>query len=90
MSIDDACESSIRAAAVAYTAHAEIAEYCNNYAKEILGDPEFEFTSLPDEIVETVFYGFGSKPAEGWSENLKTAIKRELINLNMFGEPTKL
>jgi hypothetical protein len=85
MGIGASCEKSVRAAKLALAAQNEVNEYCNNYAKKLLGRPDFELLVLPDEITEAVFYGHGSAPENGWAEFLKASIRTHIDRINTFG-----
>jgi hypothetical protein len=76
-SIGELCEKSARLAKETISVHEEIEQYCNKIAQRLLKNPNFEFSSLPDPIVESAFYG-ANKPEEGWSAFLKSEIKAAL------------
>lgn len=80
MGIANACEKSIRAAKLGSAAQNEITEYCNSYAQKILGNPTFRFDKLPEEIVNTIFHAKDKAPEQGWSNYLKSTVKRSLAH----------
>lgn len=81
MSIGDICNRSVKAAHISMQCQIDITEYCNRYAKKLLGNNDFEFDSLPDSIVENVFYG-ADTPNERWASFLKKEVK---ISLKLMG-----
>lgn len=80
MGISTVCNKSVKAASVSYEAQNSINEYCEIYARKLLGNPTFSFVELPDSIVEVAFYGHGEKP-ESWSSFLKSEVRKELLEL---------
>lgn len=83
-SIGRLCDKSQRLANESMSIHGDIADYCNAIAQKHLKRPEFCFDTLPDPIVEVVFYG-GAKPKIGWATFLKEEVLSELKRLNTFG-----
>jgi len=77
-SIGQTCERSSKVAVEMRSLQHDILEWCNNYAKKLLNDDDFEFNELPDPIVELAFYG-GKTPSIGWCSFLKKEIKDELV-----------
>lgn len=77
MSIGAACDRAIKSAEEMRKSQRVISEYCNTYARKVLGNEKFEFKEMPDSIVESIFYGFGDK-TESWSSYLKKEVRNEL------------
>jgi|GEM_PF-3610953 len=82
-SIGQICDRSVKLANESIRVHAEIQSYCDLVAQKYLNDTGFSFFSLPDPIVEVVFYG-GVKPECGWVSFIKTEVIAELKRLNDF------
>ena len=77
MSIGDICNRSVRAALKSKQCQVHVTDYCNKYAKKLLGDDNFEFDCLPDAIVEAVFYGSGIT-GDSWATFLKDEVRNSL------------
>ena len=81
--IEKLCDLSVELAIKAIVVHSDINIYCNNVAKKILNDDDFEFDTLPDPIVEVLFYG-GVKPDCGWVEFIIKNVREELERENLI------
>jgi hypothetical protein len=83
-SIGQICDKSVKLANESILVHADISDYCDAIAQKYLGNPEFSFSTLPDPIVEILFYG-GVKPEGGWSSFIKKEVIEELKRMSVFG-----